>query len=236
MLYLLAAYCYAAGSITLPPGDAVYFGSVFPLDSDSVDPSFVYERRVGERAGGLVSTHITRDSAGEVVVADSAAHDLDYHLVEYALLQDQLGRTGMVVVVPGGLTFRFQDDDGEHTRTESTRSPVVAGPTLVGYLLDHLDALEGGASLDVRFVVLDRLRTIGFELRAVPAEPGQVRVQMRASSAVFGLLVHPLYFTFDDAGHILTMEGRVPPKEDVSGHLRALDARVEYRFVADTYR
>ncbi len=226
----------------LPPdlaseGETIYFGSVFPLETPQEAPTYIYERRVGARDGRRVSTHITREPSGHVVLADSASHAEDYSLNEYTLLRNQLGQTGTVRVEGDQISFRLVDESGARTATETQSDPVVVGPTLVGHIVEHLDALRAGEILHVRFAVLDRLETIGFDLQAVAAEPGQTRVRMTASSLMFSLFIDPVYFSFETATSKLThLEGRVPSKVRDGDAWTDFDARVEYRFVAAAYR
>lgn len=214
-------------------GETVYFGRTFPLKSASSAPLFVYERRVDVRDGVWVSTHVTRDPDGGVVLVDSAVHDAEYRLSDYTLHTDQRGRRGAVRVTADQVTFTLDDT----TKVERRGGDVVVGPTLVGYIVRRLDALRAGKTLPVRFAVLDRLETLGFELRKAPSEPGQTRVEMVPASFFVGLLVQPVAFTFDaTTDKLVRIEGRVPPKRVDGAKLRDLDARVEYSFVAATYR
>jgi hypothetical protein len=222
-------------------GRSIYFGDVYPLTlspNASQAPMFVYERRVEEREGSLLSTHLTRDpSTGGIVLAESAVHSTSYALSEYTLLGNQLGQSGSIRVEGEKVIFRWTDGAAERTHVETQRGTVVVGPTLVGYIVQHLAELRENRSFVVRFAVLDRLETIGFELSSVAAGPGQTRVKMKPSSFVIGLIVDPLYFTFDTAtDKLIRLEGRVPPRERRADRLYDFDARVEYRFVAEAYR
>jgi hypothetical protein len=123
------------------------------------------------------------------------------------------------------------------TKTERRSGPVVVGPTLVGYVVTRLEALRRGETLGVRFAVLERFETLGFDLQKVNGEPGQTRISMKPQSALIALVVKPIVFTFDDAsGHLVRLEGRVPPRRLAEGRLHDLDARVEYAFAASAYR
>ena len=52
-----------------------------------------------------------------------------------------------------------------------------------------------------------------------------------------GLVVDPVHFTFETAtGKLVRLEGRVPPKVRAGSRWQDFDARVEYRFVAASYR
>jgi hypothetical protein len=228
---------------TVPPGPApaaesIYFGRVFPLKGNAGKPTYVYERRVEKREAALVSTHITRDPSGAVILADSATHSPDYALQTYALLQNQLGHSGTIRVDKETIRFELFDGAKHRSRVEKRKGAVVVtGPTLVGHVFQQLDALRAGKSLEVRFAILDRLETIGFELRAAPAQPGQTRVRMRPSSFILAAVIDPIDFTFETAsGKLVRLEGRVPPKVRAGDRWRDFDARVEYQFVAATYR
>jgi hypothetical protein len=218
-------------------GETVYFGTVFPLRAGAAEPSFVYERRVAERDGAVVSTHVTRDPSGVIALAESATHSPDYALAEYTVHANQLGQSGTVRVDGDTITFRLVDASGTRTSVERRTGAVVTGPTLVGYVVRHLDALREDKTVSVRMAVLDRLETLGFDLRAVPSNPGETRVRMKASSFLVAAVVDPVYFTFETAtGKLLRLEGRVPPKVRAGDRWADFDARVEYRFVAASYR
>lgn len=218
-------------------GETVYLGSVFPLSGPARDPTFVYERRVEEREGALVSTHVTREPSGAVALAESAAHSPDYSLVEYTLHTNQLGQSGTVRVDRGQVSFHLVHGATDRTAVEHPTADVVVGPTLVGYIVRRLEALRAGRSFEVRLAVLDRLETLGFVLEAVESPPEQTRVRMTPSSFLVGLIVDPIDFTFDTGtSRLVRLEGRVPPKVRAGDGWSDLDARVEYRFVAAAYR
>lgn len=222
----------------LERGSTIYFGSTFRAGAvDGADPLFVYERRVETAGDHVVATHITRSLSGALQIVDDAVHSPDYLLSRYTLHADQQGRTGSIEVTDAEVRFRLATADGVRTAREPKRDPVVVGPTLVGFMFSRLDALQAGQMLPIRFAVLERLETLGFELRSVEAPKGQLKVKMSASSPLVALLVSPVFFTFDQAtARLVRIEGRVPPKVLENERWYDLDARVEYRFVADAYR
>ena len=244
----------ALDAAVLSGGERIYVGRVFPLTTGSdaaVVPLFTYERRVsaapsvdgGVPVSPMRSTHITRDAKGAVVVAESALHSIGYDLLDYELYGDQLQRSGSVQVRGQRVSFLLRaagkGSAGEQQQVaeEQQSAPVVVGPTLVGFIARQRASLAAGQVIAIRLAVLERLETLGFELRSVPAASGQTRVEMAASSLLIGLVVKPLYFTFDAAsGNLLRMEGRVPPKAIVGEHWQDLDARVEYAYAVAAYR
>jgi hypothetical protein len=166
----------------MKPQTTIYAGNVFPLNSEASEPTFRYERFVAERDGRLESTHVTRELSGAVALDESAMHTESYALEEYTLHRNQLGQSGTIRVADGRVYFHLVDGARSRTRIERQKDAVVVGPTLVGHIFRHLDVLRAGSVLRVRMAVLDRLETIGFELRAVDGEPGQTRVRHRFTS------------------------------------------------------
>jgi hypothetical protein len=220
-------------------GAPIYVGTVYPRKGN--DPTYVYERRVEAAGPDFVSTHVTRDLAGTIQLAETALHTPAYDLRSYTLHANQLGQRGSIAVDGTRVTFRVEQDGKTRTKTEQQSAPVVVGPTLVGYMFRHLDELRHGATLPVRMAILDRLETIGFELERVTAADNQTRIRMRASSWIVRLAVDPIYFTFDTpTGKLARIEGIVPTKIRTRGwrgeRWSDFDARVEYQFVADAYR
>lgn len=217
-------------------GDTIYFGTVFPLGSSGTAPTYVYERRVEAIPGALRSSHITRSPEGSIALAESATHDLDYRLSAYRLHANQLGQSGSVEVTGHQVHFRLERGSQVELADEVQADPVVVGPTLVGYIVRHLEALRSGQALPVRMAVLDRLETIGFELTVVPGQADQTRVRMTASSFLYRLFINPIDFDFEaSSGKLVRLEGRVPPKVWADNAWKDFDARVEYRFVAGSY-
>ncbi len=217
-------------------GELIYVGRVFELDAPATRPTYVYERRVDDRGAELVSTHVTRTPEGTIQLAESATHAPDYALTEYTLHANQLGQSGSVRVKDGEVFFALREEGRERTAVERVDAPVVVGPTLVGFVVRSLPALGRGERVDVRLAVLDRLETIGFELRASEGSEGLTEVTMVPSSFLFRLVLDPITFTFDTATrNLVRLEGRVPPKIRAGARWADLDARVEYELVAGRY-
>lgn len=218
-------------------GDQVYEGQVYALDGRPA-LLFRYERRVHTVGRDLVSTHLTYDPTGAVVVIQSAVHTPRYELVRADLIHGQSGASGSVEVSGQQVTFRLNEGGRVSTAHENLTDPVVSGPTMFGYILAHWDELMSGASLPIRFAVLERSETIGFALDKVEsASPGRTVIRMKPSNVLVRIAVAPTYFEFDTATRrILEYTGRVPPLETVNDRLRTLDARVAYHFVAADFR
>jgi len=217
-------------------GDQVYEGRVYALDARP-DPLFRYERRVQRAGDGWKSTHLSFDPAGAAVVLQSATHSNGYEFRQGELIHGQTGATASAEIAGGEIIFTLTDAGKTTIAREAMTAPVIAGPTTFGYILAHWDELEAGATLPVRFAVLERAETIGFDLEKVESVLGQTTIRMRPSYLAMRMLLAPTFFHFDTASRrILEYTGRVPPLELVNERLRTLDARVAYRFIAADFR
>ena len=217
-------------------GEQIYEGRVYALDGRP-EPLFRYERRVQKTGDNVTSTHITHDAEDGVVVVQSAVHARDYTLRRADLIHGQSGISASVVASNGQATFTLNDGERQTTSTEQIDAPLVAGPTMFGFIQQHWNELAGGRSLPIRFAVLERGESIGFMLDTVDAPAGRTIVRMRPTSALIRLAVASTYFQFDSKSRqILEYTGRVPPLEDVGGQLTTLDARVSYTFRATEFR
>src|SRR6185295_19158186 len=115
------------------------------------------------------------------VLAETATHTRDYGLRSYTLLGNQMGQHGTIEVEGNDVHLHLVDSHGAHDVTERHRDPVVVGPTLVGFVFQHLDALQAGEVLRVRLAVIDRLETVGFTLQRMPPQDGHTRIRMTPS-------------------------------------------------------
>lgn len=220
-------------------GTLIYRGQVVARDEPGASPLFSYERRVDERAGGLVSSHITTDPQGEVIIAEQARMAPGYALRRFDAVNRQQGYSGSVVVSREGrrLDFTLVRDGLTRTASEVVRDPVVSGPSLHGFILQHWHRLAAGEKLRVRMIVLSRLETYGFDIRRRHEAGGATTFSIIPSSLLVRLAVAPLAVTFDSTTRqVLRYEGRVPPMKTAGGRLVDLDARVDYTMHAPGYR
>lgn len=217
-------------------GEQIYEGRVFGLDGRT-NPLFAYERRVRQEGDLVTSTHVTYDTSGAVVVVQRASHSPTYELHRADLLHGQSGVSASVVIADGTATYTLEDGMRTTTSREAVTEPVVAGPTMFGFILAHWDALTRGTAVPIRFAVLERGESLAFVLARVDGPQGRTIIRMTPSSPLVRLAVSPTYFQFDTRSRqILEYTGRVPPFERRGDTLSTLDARVTYQFVASTFR
>ncbi len=221
-------------------GTLVYRGAVFaqtPLDADAL---YHYERRIRATADGQIATHITVDTQGAVLIAQAATVSRTYVLQRLDVANRQTGHSGSAVASSDGrhVDFTLLQAGKERTRREAVDDPLVSGPSLHGFVLQHWDVLAGGGTVPVRMVALDDMRTYGFDVRQVrEGDDGRTTFSITPSNWLVRFAVAPLRVTFDNTTrHVLRYAGRVPPMIEIDGKLRTLDARVLYTEHAPRYR
>lgn len=220
-------------------GVLVYRGVVTDQRTPEASPLFTYERRVEASPEGLRSAHITKDAHGKVIIAEQAELSSAYALKRFDAANRQLGYSGTVVLSENGrhLEYRIVEGGKITTASEDVDAPVVAGPSLHGFILQHWSDLMAGQVVPVRMIVMTKAQTYGFEIRRQSQADGRTSFSVAPSSLLVRLLVAPLTVTFDSATrNVLRYEGRVPPMRAVNGKLENLDARVDYTMNAVSYR
>ncbi|MEQ1566633.1 MAG: hypothetical protein ABMA64_13410 [Myxococcota bacterium] len=228
-----AAELRSAGSST---AGLVYEGAVARRDTEG-PTLFRYERRVEDRVDDQRSSHLTRTADGAPVVLQQAVHTPLYELVSFREVNQQTGLVGQVDVGPDGTaTFRTLVDGRSRLRVEPPGEPLLAGPTLFGFVLQRWDSLLAGRSLRFRFLVAERRRSFRFELKRVEGPPGTICFEMSPIDPFLALAVPRAELVFDEDRNLLRYSGAVPPREENGDHLKRLDATVTYERATERFR
>ncbi len=220
-------------------GALVYRGETFTQKTPAGSPLFRYERRVQPTANGPSASHLTSDTSGRLIIVESSRVSASYALQRFEVINLQAGFSGSVAVSQDGrhLEYELNDHGTQSKASEDVADPVVTGPSMFGFILQRWDALKAGATIPVRMLVVKDKTTYGFEVKFDELSDGQATFTVTPSSFLIRLAIAPLRVMFDaNRKTVLRYEGRVPPMENVSGQLKALDARVEYTPVSAIYR
>jgi len=221
-------------------GTLIYRGTVFAQRDPAAGPLYTYERRLAGDAQGLVASHLTRDPQGRLIIAEQAQFTPSYDLRRFDVANAQGGFAGSAELVDGGrrLAYRLVENGRISTASEDVTGPLVSGPSLHGFVLNHWEELSAGKGLAVRMIVMTKKTTYGFIVRRVAArEDGLATFSITPDSLLVQLIVAPLTVSFDPATrHLVRYEGRVPPQRELGGRLADLDARVDYTMIAASYR
>lgn len=221
-------------------GSLIYQGTVFAQGDPAAGPLYTYERRLARDPQGLAASHLTRDPQGRLIIAEQAQFTPAYELRRFDVANAQAGFAGSAELVDGGrrLAYRLTEHGQLSTAFEDVTGPVVAGPSLHGFVLHHWNELMAGGQLPVRMIVMTRKTTYGFVVRrGATRDDRLVSFTIVPDSLFVRLIVAPLTVSFDPATrHVVRYEGRVPPQREVDGRLEDLDARVDYTMTAASYR
>jgi hypothetical protein len=221
-------------------GELIYQGATFVLGQPSAQPLFRYERRLKSiDATHWEASHLTRNPKGELIILEAAQFTPAYELQRFSVVNQQGGFRGSALLSADGKHLHYSlNDNGELTSAdEEVDLPVITGPSMHGFILQHWDALLAGNTLGVRLIVLQEMQTYGFDIRFEQLADGRASFSLTPSSLLIRLAVAPLRVVFDaNNKNLVRYEGRVPPKQEVDGQLKDLDAGVDYVAVAARYR
>lgn len=221
-------------------GDLIYKGRTFAQDEQAVEPLFHYERRLQVTPTAHTATHLTWDAdSRDLVIAEEAVYGPQARLRRFTALNRQSGLSAVVEVSADGrqLHFSVNDNGVVSLSTETVDRPVVAGPTLFGFVLAHAAQLAAGSTVPVRMIVPADKRSYGLDIRRESVSAGQVVYTIAASDWWLRPFLATMRLVVDTHRHtVQRYEGRVPPMRHVGGSWRALDARVEYTPVSTPYR
>jgi hypothetical protein len=218
-------------------GDRVYRADVHALDDPEAPPLYVYARHVQAIGSGLTASHLTYLPSGELIIEERVTTSGNHRFLRLDVSNRQTGLAGSVALDPDHNLLHFERSDSTQPKEERATAPVVAGPNLHGYILQHWDHLTKGEQLPIRMVVLARMETLAFTMKWVESTSKATRFQITPSHFLIRLVVSPLHVVFDNASRrVVRYEGRVPPMRNMGHRLVDLDAAVDYHWDADRYR
>lgn len=218
----------------------IYEGRVFvPSAASDAQPVFTYERRVTATDDGLIASHLTHDASGTTIIEESAQMTPAYALRRFDADNRQQDFRGAATVSADGrrIDFSLLREGHWSYASETVNSPVVAGPSLHGFMLQHWDRLAAGDTVPVRMIVMAKKTTYGFRIRLHSRSDERTAFSVTPTNWLVRLAVAPLAVAFDNATRqVLRYDGRVPPQLVEGGRARKFDARVEYTMKAPAYR
>jgi len=174
-------------------GNRVYRGDVFAQTPGAAQALFHYERRVVATTDGLTASHITYDNRGAVLIVQAASVSPAYTLQRLDIANRQTGSSGAAIVSADGrhVDYTMRQADVVQTGREAISDPLVAGPSIHGFVLRHWELLASGASVPVRMVVLDALKSYRFVIRL--ARRGMTAIPLFRSRPAVGWSGWPLH-------------------------------------------
>jgi hypothetical protein len=238
---MLALPVFAGGSYANHQGQ-VLTGKIWARDTSHPQLLFKF-RRTADKSDG--ETHVVRTYTypdGRVAAVEKATYRSG-KLATYSVQEKQTGAHGRLkikgdaIAGQGKVTFHYVSAGGDKdSDSETLDAPTVINETIIGYIHDHFKALMAGKSLDIRYMVIPRVETVGFTLSKSGEDNWNgrqvVNIKMDASSFFIRLAVDPVYFTFDaKTGALIQYTGRATPKIRKDGDWKALDAVTSFKWV-----
>ncbi len=120
------------------------------------------------------------------------------------------------------------------TGSETAEGEVIVGDMIPYFLVAHWDELMRGQPAKFRFIVQERLETVGFKLVKESEVDWRgkraVRIRMEPTSIIIAQLVDPLFFIVEkESPHrVLMYDGRTTPKIRHGKSWKDLDAVTIY--------
>lgn len=211
-----------------------FHGEVYELGSDQKEILYrVQGKHSGDRRDfEISSTFLTPDGR---VATHEAGVVKGGELMKYTLEKPLEGVSGQLLVKGKRALFSYQDGKKRDHDSEAFKPSLVAGATLIPYLGERWDQVLAGKKVKVRFAVMDRTETVGFEYEKVKeltydGKPA-VLIKMEPTSFIIDALVDTIYFVFDKkTARVLEFRGQTLPKRKVDGKWRKFDARIVYHY------
>jgi hypothetical protein len=212
----------------------ILIGRIYQQGSN-VDHLLFNFRRTAIRSGN--EARVTRTYTypdGRIAAIEKATYRND-QLVSYSLIEKQINAHGRAEIHgnaqagKGVLSMRYTEGSDTDTNIEALESPTVVNDNIVPYLLAHWRELMQGKEVYLRYIVIPRTQTVGFNLiksgettwRGKPA----VVIKMIPASFFIRLVVAPVYFTVEkERRQVVRYEGRITPKIKENGEWQDLDA------------
>jgi hypothetical protein len=222
---------------SLPALAKPFTAEAFALGGDLKTPLFKLERSEEGSPARLTTQAKFTDPTGKPVVLEDAIIEngaITYYRQDHLQLQEN----GTVTVKEGKIYFVYTRDGKTERAEEKAVDNLVASPNTLDFLRKHWAKIQAGETVPVRFLVPDRLETVGFKFFKTGAQEKdgkkRILIRMKASSIVIAALVDPVEFVLEPRGEndfeLLEVKGRTIPKLWVNNRWKDLDAHIFYHF------
>ncbi|MBY0370441.1 hypothetical protein K2X33_07125 [bacterium] len=171
----------------------------------------LYEYTLLKDRTGTTDTWSSRyqDTSGQDFARETTTMN-DGRLVDYRLSLPQQAESAEIHWDGKTLTLRYTRAGKTEQATETWEQAPIVGSQLVNTIVRHAEQLQAGTPLEVRFIVAERLETLGFRLSAVKDSPPEQAVyEFKPSNFFIRQIVDPIRVTLDKkTNRVLSIEGR----------------------------
>lgn len=214
--------------------DQALTGKIYQQDSNLQDLLFNFRRTASHEGSRVLVTRIYTYPDGRTAAIEKVTYD-NRRLVSYTLIEKQIDAHGRAEIQgdaragTGRISFSYEKDGETYTNVEDLEVATVVNDNIVPYLHAHWDELMQGREVYLRYLVIPRTRTVGFNMIKSGETTWQgkpaVIIKMSPSNWFISLVVDPVYFTVKtDNRRVVRYEGRVTPKIEENGEWKDLDA------------
>ena len=211
-------------------GKKIYQGDVTPVGEDV--SKYYYIRYAADVDGNHKITHVTFSKDDKKLVVQSSNQDKEESLVSYDEVHLQKNYLGTIKVDKNKVKI-IKIENGEiESNTEELGYPVVVGPTLFGYIQNHWSELLAGDRLKIKFGLIERLETFGFDVYMKSTNELSTTIILTPSNFLMKLFVDDLEVDFDTKSkRVKRYKGPVPQYDDSEGNLEKVVATSVYKYV-----
>ncbi len=212
-----------------------FSSDIYKKDSQRKEKLYTATYKAQKAADGS-ETRIAEyfDLKGQLVLKETIVLQ-DGKFIMNTVDQKQTKQVGTIQAKDSKLLFTIEEAGKKQTDSEDLKEPFLLPMTLHDFVYKNWDQIDSGKSFEFRWGVWFRKETVGFEFTKIAdeTENGEpvIVIRMKASSWLIAKLVDPVIFRFSKSSKkLLSVIGRVPPKIEVSGKLKDLDAEVVYKY------
>jgi hypothetical protein len=195
----------------------------------------LFQMTIINESGDDIKKTYYKDREGKIAVSEiTTLKDGNFKRLDLDSPQDS--SHGSIERRDGKLFFSYQvKGQSVKSSSEDDVENFVVPSTMVLYLQRQWGKLMAGEKVKVRFGVVDRAESVGFEYSKTKdfteKKQNLVVIKMKASSLFVSAIVDPIYFTVDkDQVRVVRSDGRVIPKLLQGKKLMELDALTLFEY------
>lgn len=223
-------------------GEMTFTAKTYDSKSNKQTLLFTQKNEVEDKGDLRVYTSTYLDASGATLAVEAAEFSkagtkagAGEVLRAYRISDKQQGIDSSLEVIDGEARFQHISEGKTKTGMEKIGSDFVVGPSLVPLIKANWEGLMNGGKVKIRFAVIDRQETVGFELSKAGEGTidGQktVDIKMKPSSFLIAALVDPLHFHMSaDGQKLVEYVGRVLVKRKEGSKWKDLDAVTVYQY------
>jgi hypothetical protein len=210
---------------------------IFELGKREGTPLFTQITHSEKMPDGSVESTVTiTDAEGKLAMTEKSKV-MGEKLVSQSDDQLQSQEAYDVDVKGNSATFKiYKLKDGKRGKAETEKTidsgsdTFLTGPGIDGFLSTHWEELLKGKSVHVRFGVLERADTVGFDFeKSGKTEAGLTEIIFSPSSVFISALVKSIRLFVDPkTKHLMVLKGRSPLFKKVDSALKPLDVDLVY--------